>query len=75
MKRSKLVCNQQKYQFDGQIRIRLHLSCEQLNLRILMEMDTYDWITFLPMSVGIGAYNRLDQQRNTIKELLLNIQD
>jgi DNA polymerase I len=24
---------------------------------ILTEVDTYDWITFLPMSDGIGAYN------------------
>ena len=40
-----------------------------------MEMDTYDWITFLPMRDGIGAYNRHDKQKNTIKELLLNIQD
>ena len=25
---------------------------------ILTEVDTYDWITFLPMSDGGGAYNR-----------------
>jgi DNA polymerase I len=25
---------------------------------ILTEVDTYDWITFLPMSDGTGAYNR-----------------
>ena len=25
---------------------------------ILTEVDTYDWITFLPMSDGSGAYNR-----------------
>jgi DNA polymerase I len=25
---------------------------------ILTEVDTFDWITFLPMSDGGGAYNR-----------------
>jgi DNA polymerase I len=25
---------------------------------ILTEVDSYDWITFLPMSDGTGAYNR-----------------
>ena len=25
---------------------------------ILTEVDTYDWITLLPMSDGTGAYNR-----------------
>ena len=24
---------------------------------ILTEVDSYDWITFLPMSDGMGAYN------------------
>jgi DNA polymerase I len=28
------------------------------NTGILTEVDTYDWITFLPMSDGSGAYNR-----------------
>jgi hypothetical protein len=42
---------------------------------ILTEVDTYNWIAFLPMSDGTGAYNRYDKQKNTIKELLLNIQD
>ena len=34
---------------------------------ILTEVDTYDWITFLPMSDGIGAYNRYFGRLNTGK--------
>ena len=32
---------------------------------ILTEVDTYDWITFLPMSDGTGAYNRYFGRLNT----------
>ena len=31
------------------------------------EVDTYDWITFLPMSNGCGAYNRYFGRLNTGK--------
>ena len=34
---------------------------------ILTEVDTYDWITFLPMSDGTGAYNRYFGRLNTGK--------
>ena len=34
---------------------------------ILTEVDTYDWITFLPMSDGTGAYNRYFGRMNTGK--------
>ena len=34
---------------------------------ILPEADTYDWITFLPMSDGTGAYNRYFGRLNTGK--------
>ena len=34
---------------------------------ILTEVDTYDWITFLPMSDGGGAYNRYFGRLNTGK--------
>ena len=34
---------------------------------ILTEVDTYDWITFLPMSDGRGAYNRYFGRLNTGK--------
>ena len=34
---------------------------------ILTEVDTYDWITFLPMSEGTGAYNRYFGRLNTGK--------
>ena len=27
---------------------------------ILTEVDTYDWITFLPMSDGVGTYHSAD---------------
>ena len=33
----------------------------------LTEVDTYDWITFLPMSDGGGAYNRYFGRLNTGK--------
>jgi DNA polymerase I len=36
-------------------------------LGILTEVDTYDWITFLPMSDGGGAYNRYFGRLNTGK--------
>jgi hypothetical protein len=35
---------------------------------ILTEVDTYDWITFLPMSDGSGAYNRYFGRLNTGKD-------
>jgi len=34
---------------------------------ILTEVDTYDWITFLPMNDGTGAYNRYFGRMNTGK--------
>ncbi len=34
---------------------------------ILTEVDSYDWITFLPMSDGGGAYNRYFGRLNTGK--------
>jgi hypothetical protein len=34
---------------------------------ILTEVDTYEWITFLPMSDGGGAYNRYFGKLNTGK--------
>ena len=34
---------------------------------ILTEVDTYDWIAFLPMSDGTGAYNRYFGRLNTGK--------
>jgi len=34
---------------------------------ILTEVDTYDWITFLPISDGTGAYNRYFGRMNTCK--------
>jgi DNA polymerase I len=34
---------------------------------ILTEVDSYDWITFLPMSDGTGAYNRYFGRLNTGK--------
>jgi DNA polymerase I len=34
---------------------------------ILTEVDSYDWITFLPMSDGAGAYNRYFGRLNTGK--------
>jgi DNA polymerase I len=34
---------------------------------ILTEVDTYDWITFLPMNDGTGAYNRYFGRLNTGK--------
>ena len=34
---------------------------------ILTEVDSYDWITFLPMSDGMGAYNRYFGRLNTGK--------
>jgi len=34
---------------------------------MLTQMDTYDWITFLPMSDGTGAYNRYFGRLNTGK--------
>jgi DNA polymerase I len=34
---------------------------------ILTEVDSYDWITFLPMSDGSGAYNRYFGRLNTGK--------
>ena len=34
---------------------------------ILTEVDTYDWITFLPMSDSTGAYNRYFGKLNTGK--------
>jgi DNA polymerase I len=34
---------------------------------ILTEVDTYDWITFLPMSDGTGAYSRYLGRLNTSK--------
>jgi DNA polymerase I len=34
---------------------------------ILTEVDTYDWITFLPMRDGSGAYNRYFVRLNTGK--------
>jgi hypothetical protein len=34
---------------------------------ILTEVDTYDWITFLPMTDGTGAYNRYFGRLNTGK--------
>jgi DNA polymerase I len=34
---------------------------------ILTEVDSYDWITFLPMSDGAGAYNRYFGRLNTDK--------
>jgi DNA polymerase I len=34
---------------------------------ILTEVDTYDWITFLPMSDGGEAYNRYSGRLNTGK--------
>jgi len=34
---------------------------------ILTEVDTIDWITFLPMSDGTGAYNRYFGRLNTGK--------
>ena len=34
---------------------------------ILTEVDTYDWISFLPMSDGTGAYNRYFGRLNTGK--------
>ena len=34
---------------------------------ILTEVDSYDWITFLPMSNGGGAYNRYFGRMNTGK--------
>jgi DNA polymerase I len=37
------------------------------NTGILTEVDTYDWITFLPMSDGTGAYNRYFGRLNTGK--------
>jgi hypothetical protein len=32
---------------------------------LLTEVDTYDWITFLPMSHGTGAFNRYFGKLNT----------
>ena len=34
---------------------------------ILTEVDSYDWITFLPMADGSGAYNRYFGRLNTGK--------
>jgi len=34
---------------------------------ILTKVDTYDWLTFLPMSDGTGAYNRYLGRLNTGK--------
>jgi DNA polymerase, archaea type len=34
---------------------------------ILTEVDTYDWIAFLPMADGMGAYNRYFGRLNTGK--------
>src|SRR5512137_1320815 len=34
---------------------------------ILTEVDSYDWITFLPMADGAGAYNRYFGRLNTGK--------
>jgi len=34
---------------------------------MLTEVDSYDWITFLPMSDGGGAYNRYFGRLNTGK--------
>jgi len=34
---------------------------------ILTKVDTYDWLTFLPMSDGTGAYNRYFGRLNTGK--------
>ena len=39
---------------------------------ILTEVDTYDWIAFLPMSDGTGAYNRYFGRLNTGKIELLS---
>ena len=40
---------------------------------ILTEVDTYDWVTFLPMSDGGGAYNRYFGWLNTGKIKILGV--
>ena len=39
----------------------------EMETGILTEVDTYDWITFLPMNDGTGAYNRYFGRLNTGK--------
>ena len=34
---------------------------------ILTEVDSYDWIAFLPMADGMGAYNRYFGELNTAR--------
>jgi DNA polymerase, archaea type len=42
---------------------------------ILTEVDSYDWITFLPMSDGTGAYNRYFGRLNTGKMKIRGVID
>ena len=42
---------------------------------ILTEVDTYDWIAFLPMSDGGGAYNRYFGKLNTGKMKIRGVMD